>query len=126
MRDFRKLKIWQRSHNLTLDVYKTTANFPKEERYGLTSQLRRACASVPTNIAEGSAMSSDREFARYVEIAAGSASETEYLLFLARDLRIIAEESYRTLASEITQLRKMLNTFKQRLDGRSSDEPPTT
>ena len=126
MRDFRKLKIWQRSHNLTLDVYKTTANFPKEERYGLTSQLRRACASVPTNIAEGSAMSSDREFARYVEIAAGSASETEYLLFLARDLRIIAEESYRTLASEITQLRKMLNTFKRRLDDRSSDEPPTT
>ena len=126
MRDFRKLKIWQRSHNLTLDVYKTTANFPKEERYGLTSQLRRACASVPTNIAEGSAMSSDREFARYVEIAAGSASETEYLLFLARDLRIIAEESHQTLASEVTQLRKMLNTFKRRLDDRSSDEPPTT
>ena len=89
MRDFKKYDIWQLSHSLTLEVYKTTSNFPKEEVYGLTSQIRRALASVPTNISEGCGRNSDKEFNQFLNIALGSANETEYLLILSRDLKYI-------------------------------------
>lgn len=87
MRDFRQLKVWAKAHSLTLAVYRATAAFPREEQYGLTSQLRRAAASIPTNLAEGCGRYGDAELARFVGIAAGSASEVEYLLMLARDLK---------------------------------------
>jgi len=85
MKDFRKLDVWAKAHALTLAIYRVTAGFPTEERYGLTSQLRRACVSIPTNIAEGCGRNSDAELARFAEIAMGSSSEVEYLLLLSRD-----------------------------------------
>ena len=86
MRDFRELKVWQKGHLLTLDVYGATKSFPREERYGLTSQVRRSCTSIPANIAEGCDRTGDTELARFLQIAMGSASEFEYHLLLARDL----------------------------------------
>jgi four helix bundle protein len=89
MRDFKKYDIWQLSHELTLEVYKITSIFPKEELFGLTSQIRRAVSSIPTNISEGCGRNSDKEFNQFLNIALGSASETEYLLTLSKDLNYI-------------------------------------
>jgi four helix bundle protein len=95
MRDFRELKVWRKAHELTLDVYRVTRAFPKEETYGLTSQIRRAAASVGANIAEGSGKNSRSDFARYLQIAIGSASELEYHLLLAKDLCYVDAERQR-------------------------------
>ena len=92
MRDFRELKVWEKAHRLTLQVYRITKNFPSDEQFGLTVQLRRAAASVPTNIAEGCGRDSERELARFMSIAGGSASEVEYQLLLACDLNYIQDE----------------------------------
>ena len=89
MKDYRSLEVWERSHRLTLAIYATTRFFPKEELFGLTSQLRRACASIPSNLAEGCGRDSDAELKRFVDIAHGSASETEYHLLLAAELKLI-------------------------------------
>jgi len=89
MRDFKKIKVWEKAHKLTLQLYKVTASFPQEERYGLTSQIRRSAASIPANIAEGAGRDTQAELARFVHIASGSASELEYHLLLARDLGYI-------------------------------------
>jgi len=109
MRDFRKLKIWERSHAFTLNIYKTTKSFPKEELYGITSQLRRAAASIPTNIAEGCGKQTEKDFARYISISAGSTSETEYLLTLSTDLKYLNESHSKELIIEINEIKKMLN-----------------
>ena len=85
MQDFKKLQVWQRSHDLTLRIYELTSRFPREEMYGLTNQIRRACASIPTNIAEGCGRGSPADFGRLLHIAMGSVNETEYLILLARD-----------------------------------------
>lgn len=84
MKDFKKLIVWKKAHEMTLNIYRTTKSFPKDEVYGLTSQLRRAASSIPANIAEGCGRNSDAELARFLQIAAGSASEVEYHLLLAR------------------------------------------
>jgi four helix bundle protein len=89
MKNFKELKIWQRSHQLVLDIYLITKSFPKEEVYGLTSQIRRSCSSIPTNIAEGCGRNSDAELNRFLVIAMGSASELEYQLILIKDLGYI-------------------------------------
>ena len=89
MKDFRQLKVWEKSHQLALAIYKSTKEFPKEEVYGLTSQIRHASMSIPTNIAEGCGRNTDKEFARFLQIAMGSASEAEYQLILARDLNFL-------------------------------------
>ena len=89
MKDFHELKVWQKAHQLTLAVYRMTATFPREELYGLTTQLRRSCSSIPANLAEGCGRNGDAEFARFCCIAMGSASELEYHLLLARDLNLI-------------------------------------
>ena len=89
LQNFRNLEVWKKSHKLTLKVYESTSQFPREEIYGLTSQIRRACASIPTNIAEGSGRESAPDFARFLQIAVGSASETEYLIILAHELKYI-------------------------------------
>lgn len=90
MRDFRKNKVWEQSHKLTLEIYLVTKNFPSEEKFGLISQMRRARASIPTNIAEGCGKSSKKDFARYLGIAFGSASELEYQILLSRDLNFLS------------------------------------
>ena len=119
MKDFRKLNVWEKSHHLTLAVYKATTTFPKEELYGLTSQMRRASASIPANIAEGCGRNGDAELARFLHIAMGSASELEYHLLLARDLNILNSPDYEGLASEVTQVKRMLTSFTQKLKAES-------
>ena len=108
MRNFRRLQVWERSHELTLRIYELTSLFPREEVYGLTSQTRRACASIPTNIAEGCGKDTPADFARFLQIAVGSASETEYLILLARDLKYLNDNQYLELMDEIVSIRKML------------------
>ena len=115
MRDFRELKVWEKAHRLTLQVYRITKNFPSDEQFGLTVQLRRAAASVPTNIAEGCGRDSERELARFMSIAGGSASEVEYQLLLACDLDYMQDEIYRELNQQVNEVKRMLNSFIQKL-----------
>jgi len=115
MKDFRELKVWEKSHRLALKVYNATTKFPKEELYGLTSQMRRSSISVPTNIAEGCGRNRDSELNRFFEIAMGSASELEYLFLLARDLGFLGKEKFNELTDEITEIKKMLTSFIQKL-----------
>ncbi len=96
MKDFKELKVWEKAHALTLAVYQGTRCFPREEIYGLTSQLRRAASSVAANIVEGCGRRSDGEFTRFLQIARGSASELEYHLLLARDLHLLSESAFRS------------------------------
>jgi four helix bundle protein len=98
MQDFRNLKVWQRAHALTLDIYRATEAFPQREIYGLTSQIRRAGASMGANIAEGCGRGGDAELRRFLLIAMGSASELEYHLLLARDLGVLSEDDHERLA----------------------------
>ena len=111
MRDFRKQQVWVKSHRLTLKVYEITATFPREELYSLTSQIRRACASIPTNIAEGCGRETDLDFARFLQIAMGSASEVEYLFMLANSLDFIENIQYNEQNEEIVEIKKMLTSF---------------
>ena len=93
MKDFRKQKVWQKSHKLTLEIYKVTMGFPRDEIYGLTSQLRRCCSSIPANIAEGCGRNSDADFSRFLQISMGSATELEYHLLLSHDLGMLDDVS---------------------------------
>ena len=115
MQDFKKLKVWEKSHDLTLRMYKLTSQFPREEIYGLTSQIRRSCASIPTNIAEGCGRGSSADFARFLQIAMGSASETEYLVLLARDLKYLNADQYAELINTTIEVGKMLTALLKRL-----------
>lgn len=94
MRDFRKLKVWEKAHELALETYRITAKFPREELYGVTSQLRRACISIPANIAEGCGREGEAELRRFLRIGLGSANELEYHLLLAKDLRFLSPEDH--------------------------------
>ncbi len=111
MQDFKKLKVWEKGHQLTLCVYRATLKFPKEELYGLTSQMRRASASIPANIAEGCGRGGKAELARYLQVAMGSASEVEYHLLLARDLRLCDSPQYNELEAIVTEVKRMLTSF---------------
>ena len=115
MKDFRQLRVWEKAHHLTLAVYKATAAFPRAELYGLTSQTRRACVSIPANIAGGCGRSGDAELARFLQIAMGSASELEYHLLLARDLNLLNSSDYEHLANGVTEVKRMLTSFIQKL-----------
>jgi four helix bundle protein len=95
VKGFKELYVWRKAHEMTLAVYEVTKTFPGEERYGLTSQLRRSASSIGSNIAEGCGRRSDREMARFLQIARGSASEVEYQVLLARDLRYLHEQEFR-------------------------------
>jgi four helix bundle protein len=119
MRDFRKLKVWEKAHHLTLAVYNATTMFPRDELYGLTSQIRRSCASIPANIAEGCGRGGDGEFARFLQIAMGSASEIEYHLLLASDLKFLDGSNYERLATEVTEVKRMLTSLIQKLKAKS-------
>ena len=115
MRDFRDIKVWMKSHRLTLAVYKATSRFSRQEVYGLTSQARRAASSVPANIAEGCGRTGDAELARFMRIAAGSATELEYHLLLARDLEFLAPKQHEELDREVNEVKKMLRGFVKQL-----------
>jgi four helix bundle protein len=119
VKDFRQLKVWQRAHQLTLEIYRTTASFPRSEAYALTPQIRRAAVSIPSNLAEGCGRNGDAELARFCNIASGSASELEYQILLARDLKLIKPEDYELLAQQITEIKRMLTVFVQRLTAES-------
>ncbi len=111
MQNFRNLKVWHKAHTATLSVYRRTAAFPKNELFGLTSQMRRAAASIAANIAEGCGRDGDAELARFLQIAMGSASELEYHLLLARDLELLNVPEYNRLNQDVTELKRMLATF---------------
>ncbi len=115
MQKFRDLKVWQKAHTLTLQIYKLTKAFPKLELYGLVNQIRRSASSIPTNIAEGSVQSTDAQFARFLYIALGSATELDYQILLAHELEYINASKYQELSSEIDQIKKMLSAFVRKL-----------
>jgi four helix bundle protein len=116
MQDFRRLSVWQKAHRLALEVYRATRGFPKDELYGMTSQLRRAAASVPTNIAEGCGRRSDGDFARFLSIAMGSASELDYLIVLSRDLSLMNVRTADALAGSTTELKRMLASLIRKIE----------
>ncbi len=97
MKDYRNLVVWQKSHQIVLNIYKVTLQFPAEEGYNLISQLRRASTSVPTNIAEGCGKFTERDFAYFLQIALGSTQEVEYLNFLSFELKYINDKDYNRL-----------------------------
>ncbi|MCC9644423.1 four helix bundle protein [Rhodopirellula sp. JC740] len=115
MKDFRDLIVWAKAHQFTLSIYELTKQFPSDENYGLTSQLRRSAASIPTNLAEVCGRGSDRELARFCDIAMGSASEADYQLLLAKDLGYVDSTTFETLYQQLTEIQRMLRSFIQRL-----------
>ena len=115
MKDFRDLQVWQKAHQLTLMVYRFTASFPRDELYGLTTQLRRSSSSIAANLAEGCGRNGDAELSRFCSIAMGSASELDYHLLLARDLRLLNGADYSELAGQATEVKRMLAGLIQKL-----------
>lgn len=120
MQDFRNLLVWQKAHALILEVYRLTHTFPREELFGLTSQMRRCGVSVPSNIAEGCGRGSDPDFARFLVIAMGSASELEYQLLLARDLGYVETTMHQTLQNSVVEVKRMLASLIHRVQGSPS------
>ncbi len=108
MQNYKDLKVWEKSHLFTLSVYDNTRCFPKEEVYGLTNQLRRAAFSIPANIAEGCGKKTKNDFANFLNIALGSANESEYFLILSKDLRYLAQDVYDILFNCINEVKAML------------------
>ncbi|HUM04508.1 MAG TPA: four helix bundle protein [Terriglobales bacterium] len=115
MTDFKELRVWEKAHALTVLIYGMTRTFPKEEIYGLTSQVRRSAASSGTNIAEGCGRRSDGEMTRFLQIARGSASETEYHLLLARDLGLLLDADYRKAEQRVIEIQRMLTSLVQKV-----------
>ena len=115
MKDFRGLVVWQKAHKLTLRIYKVTKLFPKEERYGLTSQMRRASASIAANIAEGCGRKTDADFSRFLVVALGSGTELEYHLLLEHDLGLLKDSDYEPLQNDLIEIKKMLNSLIRKL-----------
>jgi len=118
VKDFRKLEVWEKAHQLAVSAYKATASFPKEEQYGLTSQIRRAALSIPANIAEGCGRGSDSDFARFLQIAMGSGSELEYEFILARDLGCLDATQHVELEKTVQSVKQMLAALLRTLRNR--------
>lgn len=116
MRDYKKFLVWEKSHQLTLDVYKNTFSFPKDEMFGLISQMKRSSSSIPTNIAEGCGRNSDKDFCRFLYIAFGSANELEYQILLSIDLKFIENENGQKLLFQVEEIKKMLNGLITKLN----------
>jgi four helix bundle protein len=123
--NYQDLAVWNKSHQLVLNVYKVTKTFPHEELYGLTSQIRRAALSIPTNIAEGSGRGGDKEFARFCQISYGSINELEYHFLVALDLGFIDSATYQPLQQALIKIRRMLAkliaTLQQKLKPETGD-----
>jgi len=115
MKDFKELRVWAKAHELTVLVYGLTRSFPRDEIYGLTSQIRRSAASIGANIAEGCGRRSDGEMARFLQIARGSASETEYHLLLAKDLGFLSTEEHRRAEQKLVEVQRMLTVLVQKV-----------
>ena len=109
--------VWRKAHLLTLESYRVTETFPKQEIYGITSQMRRCAASIAANIAEGCGKKGNAEFQRFLGIAAGSASELEYHFLLARDLRMLAPADYERLNVAVLEIKRMLASLIQKVQG---------
>ena len=116
MRDYKKLQVWEKSHHLTLEVYQELKNFPKEEIFGLISQMKRSSSSIPTNIAEGAGRFSNKDFSRFLSIAYGSSNELEYQIILSIDLGFISEKTGNSFIEKIQEIRKMLYTLINKLN----------
>lgn len=116
MQRFTDLKVWQRSHQLVLPIYRLTQGYPPEERFGLVSQIRRAAASVPTNIAEGSKRRHPADYARFLNVAEGSLAETEYLLILGRDLCYVDQQEAAQHLREMDEIARMLNALRAKVE----------
>jgi len=119
LQSFANLKVWEKAHALALDVYRITKAFPRDELFGLTSQMRRACVSVGANIAEGACRKGDSEFGRFLYMAMGSASEVEYYLLLAHDLELLKTSDYDRLSAEVTVVKRMLASLIRKLKAES-------
>jgi four helix bundle protein len=115
VKDFKELRVWSKAHELTVSVYVITRTFPKDEMYGLTSQVRRSAASIGANIAEGCGRRSDGELCRFLQIARGSASETEYHLLLAKDLGLLSESDFRKAEQKVLEVQRMLTALVQKV-----------
>ena len=120
MQDFRNLKVWEKAHGLTLMVYRATTGFPKSEMYGLASQMRSSSASIATNIAEGCGRGSHPDFARFLQMAMGSVSETDYQLLLAHDLGYLGQEDYSRMNGQVIEIKRMLSTLILKIRGQES------
>jgi len=116
VRDFRRLTVWAQAHGLTLDVYQATADFPADEQFGLVVQARRAAVSVAANIAEGCGRHSEPDFRRFLTVAMGSASELEYHLLLAYDLRMLGQAEHEKLRADVIACKRMLGRLIARID----------
>ena len=116
MQHFKDLKVWQRSHGLVLELYRATSTFPKDERFGLVSQLRRVAASVPTNIAEGAKRQGKQDYARFLNIAEGSLAEIECLVLLSRDLKYLPPESAEAASTEVGEIARMLHALRRKVE----------
>jgi four helix bundle protein len=115
MQSFRNLKVWERAHALTLDIYQSSQAFPRDEIYGLTSQMRRASVSIGANIAEGACRKGDIDFARFLQMAVGSASELEYHLLLAHDLKLLQTSDFERLTGQAVEVKRMLASLMKKL-----------
>jgi four helix bundle protein len=121
MRNFRELDVWKKTHQFTLAIYRLTADFPDREKYGLTSQLQRAAASIGANLAEGCGRETNADFKRFVQIARGSACEAEYHLLLAHDLGLVGDDAYQSLNTDVNELKRMLFGLGRYLESAASD-----
>lgn len=115
MEDFKNIEVWKKAHLLVKDIYRDTVSFPSTEVYGITSQLRRAAVSIPTNFAEGAAKGSNADFGRFLQIAFGSASEVEYLILLSFELNFLQDDNYKQLNNQTVEVKKMLSGFIKKL-----------
>lgn len=115
MRDFRKYDVWNLSHELALEIYKITSEFPTSEKFQLTSQMQRAAYSIPSNFAEGCGRGSDKDFNRFIQIALGSAHELEYFFILAKDLSLITIESEKELSISVNEIKRKLYNLSKKL-----------
>ena len=115
MTDFKQLKVWQKAHDLTLAIYRTTSTFPKEELYGLISQMRRSAVSIGSNLAEGRGRDGDPDFQRFIAIAKGSSAELEYQLLLSRDLGYLHHDQYQQLLTHLSEIGRMLVSLRLRV-----------
>ena len=126
MQTFRELRVWQRSHDLVLDIYKMTVKFPQEEKFGLISQLRRSISSVPTNIVEGFKRKGKKDFCHFLNLAESSLEETKYHLILSKDLDYICSETYAALNSKCEEIGRMLSRLQQKLNEKHKEESRST
>jgi four helix bundle protein len=117
MRNYKDLMVWEKAHKLTFALYRETSTFPKEERFGLTSQVRRASSSIPANLAEGCGRRSDGEMGRFIQIAMGSGAELSYHLLLCRDLGILGTAEFSRLSSDLEEVMRMLSALSGRVKG---------